>query len=385
MDESLELFDEEDSALRASVMGRLSFLLEFSADERRIALSEEAVAMARRVGDPKALYYALEGRAWVWAIPLKERIAAAAECAELEEKTGSPEGICRGLFFLSHLRREQGDISAADAALEEYKRRAVETLHPTMLWQKTVIDATRAQMMGRFEEAELLALESLPLGLKVNEVSAVETVGSIMYPMRQLQGRLNEIDEAFRSQADEYPDVPIYRGGVAWLHLHMRREEEAREELERLAANDFVDLPRNWTMPVVLMQLSEVAAAFGETRLAALLYNLLHPFAGRLLTIAYNIACLGSTRHWLGLLAGTLREWDNAIAHFEAAIETNARVGARPYLARSQHEYARMLIERNESGDKDKAHNLLTEATATYRELGMPTFLEDAEELLRTL
>lgn len=40
-----------------------------------------------------------------------------------------------------------------------------------------------------------------------------------------------------------------------------------------------------------------------------------------------------------------------------------------------------MLIERGDSGDKDKAKALLTEAAETYRELGMPTFLEGAEDL----
>jgi tetratricopeptide (TPR) repeat protein len=133
------------------------------------------------------------------------------------------------------------------------------------------------------------------------------------------------------------------------------------------------------------MEVGEVAAALGDTRRAALLYNLLLPFAGRLLTAAYNVVCLGSIAHWLGLLAGTLKRWDAAVAHFEAAIETNARVGARPYLARSQHEYARMLIERDASGDKEKAQNLLTEATSTYHELGMPTFLVSAETLLEKL
>jgi len=385
MDESLELLGEEDSALRASLMGRLSVLLEFSADERRIALSGEALAMARRVGDPKALYYALDGRAFVWDLPLEERIAAAAELAELEEKTGSPEAVGRGLTLLSHLRLEQGDIAAADAVLDAYKKRAAETLHPTMLWQATVTEATRAQMMGRFEEAERLVSESFVLGQKVNEVSAGEIYGVLMYTIRLLQGRLDEIDEAFQDRAKQYPDVPMFRSWVAFHHLHVGREEQARNELEHFAANDFADLPRNFGMPPILMEMGEVAAALGDARRAALLYNLLHPFAERLLTVAYNVVCFGSIAHWLGLLAGTLRQWDAAIAHFEAAIETNARVGARPYLARSQHEYARMLIERGESDDREKARTLLTEATATYRELGMPTFLENAEELIENL
>jgi hypothetical protein len=118
-------------------------------------------------------------------------------------------------------------------------------------------------------------------------------------------------------------------------------------------------------------------------RRASLLYDLLRPHADLLIMAGLHAVCYGATTHWLGMLAATMTRWDDAAAHFEAAIETNARVGARPFLARSQHEYARMLIERNESGDKDKAKTLLAKATATYRELGMPTFLEDAEELLK--
>jgi hypothetical protein len=44
-----------------------------------------------------------------------------------------------------------------------------------------------------------------------------------------------------------------------------------------------------------------------------------------------------------------------------------------------------MLIERGELGDVEKARTLLTEAIATYGELGMPTFLEEAEATLEKL
>jgi len=44
-----------------------------------------------------------------------------------------------------------------------------------------------------------------------------------------------------------------------------------------------------------------------------------------------------------------------------------------------------VLIERNNPGDEEKAKELLTEATATYRELGMPKHLEMAEALLQGL
>ncbi len=44
--------------------------------------------------------------------------------------------------------------------------------------------------------------------------------------------------------------------------------------------------------------------------------------------------------------------------------------------------YARMLIDRDGSGDRDKARELLTEAVAMYRKIGMPKHVEMAEALL---
>jgi tetratricopeptide (TPR) repeat protein len=240
-------------------------------------------------------------------------------------------------------------------------------------------------MAGRFDEAECLAMETFDLGRKVNEQAAAQILGIFMFVLRWLQGRLAEIDDMFQSQVEQFGMAPSYRAANAFLHLTLGRNEQAREELDRLATNDFADLPETWLTLNMLRSLSEVAAALGDKRRAALLYDRWRPYADRLLMIGARIACFGATTHWLGLLAGTMRRWDDAVAHFEAALETNARIGARPFLARTQHEYARMLIERNAPGDKEKARTLLTEATATYRELGMPSFLENAEELLKSV
>jgi hypothetical protein len=42
-----------------------------------------------------------------------------------------------------------------------------------------------------------------------------------------------------------------------------------------------------------------------------------------------------------------------------------------------------MLIARDGPGDRDKAFRMLTEAIATYRQIGMPKHEETAEALLR--
>ncbi|NQU08760.1 MAG: AAA family ATPase, partial [Candidatus Abyssubacteria bacterium] len=385
MEEGLVLLGEQDSVLRAALLGLFSHRLEVAGDERSVVLSQQALAMARRVGDPKALHYALRSMAFVWDRPLAERISYATDLVKLEEEYGSPIGEEWGLVTRCGLHWEQGDIAASAADLATLKKRAAETSHPFIMWYVPFLECMGTLMAGRFDEAECLAMETFDLGRKVNEQAAAQILGIFMFVLRWLQGRLAEIDDMFQSQVELFGMTPSYRAANAFLHLTLGRNEQAREELDRLATNDFADLPENWLLLNMLRGLSEVAAALGDKRRAALLYDRWRPYADRLLMIGARVACLGATTHWLGLLAGTMRRWDDAVEHFEDAMETNARIGARPFLARSQHEYARMLIERNASGDKEKARTLLTESTATYRELGMPTFLENAEELIREI
>ena len=46
-------------------------------------------------------------------------------------------------------------------------------------------------------------------------------------------------------------------------------------------------------------------------------------------------------------------------------------MGALPWVAHTQADYARLLLSRNERGDRERARELSAEAVATYRQLGM--------------
>ena len=81
--------------------------------------------------------------------------------------------------------------------------------------------------------------------------------------------------------------------------------------------------------------------------------------------------CYGAASRYLGMLAATMERWEDAVQHFEDALVMNARMGARPWLAHTQHQYAVMLLARHQPGDRDKAMSLLQEALTTARELGM--------------
>jgi hypothetical protein len=93
-------------------------------------------------------------------------------------------------------------------------------------------------------------------------------------------------------------------------------------------------------------------------------------------------AFLGAFDGYLGLLAGVMRRWRDATAHFEVALETNRRMGSPASVAITQLGYARMLLDKGGRNARTQAHQLLDAAAAASRTLDLPGHLAEAEALL---
>jgi hypothetical protein len=91
--------------------------------------------------------------------------------------------------------------------------------------------------------------------------------------------------------------------------------------------------------------------------------------------------CNGSASRLLGLLAATMGEHEKAEGHFIDALAMHERMGARPWVARTQLAYAEMLLTRRKRGDKARARELLTEAILIADALGMNVFAQRARDL----
>jgi uncharacterized protein HemY len=116
--------------------------------------------------------------------------------------------------------------------------------------------------------------------------------------------------------------------------------------------------------------LAEVCAILGDARSAAVLYRLLLPW--KALNVSNPTEALrGAVSRYLGLLATTQERWADAASHFELALEMNERMGARPWLAYTQDDYASMLLARADPRDAEQAAELRAAAVRTYGELGM--------------
>ena len=123
--------------------------------------------------------------------------------------------------------------------------------------------------------------------------------------------------------------------------------------------------------------LAETSALLHDRDSADVLYRLLVPWAD-LNAADWPEGIRGSVSRYLGLVATTTERWSAAEQHFEAALAMNARMGARPWLAHTQRDYAGMLLARARPLDRERARDLLDRAHATYEALGMETHAANA-------
>ena len=170
LEEALAALDAADSPLRAQVLAGLARALVSSPQvERRLALSEDAVRMARRLGDPATLAAALFGRHLaIWgserAEVTGERLAIATEAVGLAEQIGDRAMALRGRGLRRIDLLELGDLAGYDDDLAAAERAAEELGQLRYRWQLPLAHATRALLAGRFAQAEELIEQGLAAG-----------------------------------------------------------------------------------------------------------------------------------------------------------------------------------------------------------------------------
>jgi DNA-binding SARP family transcriptional activator/tetratricopeptide (TPR) repeat protein len=385
LDEALSALIGDESPLRARLLARLALELYYADDpERRLRLSEEAVALARRVGDPHTLAACLDARHYALWRPenVDVRLEVAAELRRVAEATGDPELELEGAGWTVIDLLELGDVAGADIQIEAASKLA-EALHrPIWLWWTSLFRCARAQLVGAFDEAERLAQETLAIGQRGQAENAMHYYAQAMFNIRREQGRLAEVEDAVRGFIELYPAIPAWRAALALLALELRRPDEARAEFEALHAGGFAALPRdaNWLICVTL--LAEVCGRLGDADGAGELYGLLKSYAGRNVVVGRAATCNGSASRLLGILATARAEWELAEHHFAAALAMHERMGARPWIAHTQLAMAEMLLARRCPGDEAAARERLADAIVLADALGMVALAERARALV---
>ena len=389
LEDALDALPGGGSALRAMLLARLAGALrDHPVPERRAALTQEALQIARKLGDPRTLAHAVGGTysAFSWPRDTDAWLEMGRELVRLSREIGDREQDFFGHFHAMGALMVRGDVQAARREVEATARVAPELRQPNQVWVAQIAEAMFDIFAGQLDRAEGILEHAAELGSAAegNAATYFYVVALQSWWLRREQGRLAEIPAQLEGYIAEYPGVFIHRCALASSYAELGYEERAARELDRLAAGEFADLHvgTEWFMGASL--LAEVCNRLDDSARAAPLYEALLPY-GDCNVYAHPEATLGSASRPLGLLAATMSRWDDAIRHFERALEMNTRMGTPLWVAHTCHEYGRALSSRDGPGDGERAAEQLGRARRGYDEMGMASWRASAEADLAEL
>lgn len=330
VEEALARLGEDDSVLRARLLSRLSDGLHVAADEtRREAVSAEAVAMARRLGDDDALTVALMARhaALLHPAHLDERLAVAGEQLQLARARRRTEMVALGLHWRIFDLLERGDGQAARRDESELAAVAADLRQPLYRYLDRCWQAVWAQIEGDFDVADQISADAFAIGRRAGARTAGSTRLATLVSIRRDQGRLGELAEQVRAVVAEHPWITSWRGVLPLVLVEAGAPDEARAVLDELHAEGFGTIQRDLFWGTTIGVLGEAAAVVGTDAQREELHALLAPYADRCI-IASLAACWGPAAGVLGRLAAALGRPEEAAAHRAAAAALEQRLRA---------------------------------------------------------
>ena len=373
--------DGEDTHLRAMVTARLGLVVcgrdvpDRETLARALVLSNDAVAMARRLGDRVALGYALNARMHaLWGIePAPERLATGKELGEIADDIGDELLAFHGHMWRIRELLAQGDVDEVTEEISRFQARDTGPVHPLEASYAINVTAMMAFLEGDFETAEELGQRALEVAEGYNEL-ALSFYGALMLWTWWQRGVLAAYDGVFRqvvAQAGEHPTVSAV---VALVHAEGGDTAASLSQLHSLAALGWENVADDQSEGVSLAMAAAACSALGAAAqgFARPLYEVMRPYAGTAVVVrAPAAACVGPADHYLGLLAGTMGDLALAEVHHEAALRLARRMGSPPFVAAAETELARTLRQRRTTADEERVAGLLRTAEEAARAMGL--------------
>ncbi len=381
LEEALVGIGSEDCVLRVHLLGRLARALYWSEEtEHRRVLIDEAIAMARRLGDDEALGIALGN-----CIPASRGPDTAElelrwidELLSLPKTPGELVVLARSIEI--DLLLERGAIAAADAAIDSLEHHAERLRDLRARAYVPAHRARRAMMDGRYEDAQRLIEEAFAISRDVEESTIPLIAAGQQFTLSWTMGRPGGVEQQLRQIAEALPYMQVWRLGLALISAADGDLTEAERVWGGLAASNFADVPRNNQWMITLTLAAELCAQLGDSVRAAALYELLAP-CDELSSVSPAGGYAGPVDRYLGLLAQTTGDTAAAERHLRGALEMARRHRSRPLVALIAVDLARTLASRPGAGGE--VLGLLDEAERLAEELGSPAVAERAAGVRR--
>ncbi|MBO3748012.1 AAA family ATPase [Streptosporangiaceae bacterium NEAU-GS5] len=302
LENALGALPEEDSELRCRLLGTLGMeLYDAGAEPRCDSLTAAAITMARRIGDPRLLAFALHARALaIYRTSQRAELTAISlEQADVGDRHGLPLHAVVGRMRLTLLASARLSLAEADrysADCDALIRRLGLRLQAA---QQAAWRVSRLAISGRFDAA-LHALDE-----------AWERIGRLGYfQERQHYHLARGVLLVSAGRADEITGKMIDESGIgrmipAAAHDLAVVAAAARGETDRvaeLAAMPWPPVGDDWTLGVFLALRAAAVVAAGDEQEAERVHARLAPYSG-CLAMGGSVLTLGPVDLHLARLA----------------------------------------------------------------------------------
>jgi hypothetical protein len=376
---ALDAIGPDPSADRARLLAHLAAEVTFTGnDDRRLALADEAEALARRVGDRRLLGWVLvrTGFAAVADERWHQLVIRSKEAVDLADEGGDPALRVLARYWSSGAALTAGDIPTFERARAEMLAIAEEG-SPTLEWIARASSVAVLLLRGRFDEARQRNDDSLALGQQLGEIDAPQWWGAMATTAEWCRGDSGMVD-SIGAFADEYPLSPSWRAGHAWRLADAGRLEEARSVVTQYSL-DPAALGREPYPFVSVVFLAQTARLLGDRELARRSMEALEPYLG--CWTHFYVGTNGPITWILGVCALTLGDFEPAVGFLEDALRELTAHGYEGLIPRLQLDLAETLLSRHAPGDHARAARLLDEVRAAAARVEAPGLADRADRV----
>jgi DNA-binding SARP family transcriptional activator/tetratricopeptide (TPR) repeat protein len=371
----------DDSMTRARLLSLLAVELTWRDPTlRRLALADEAVAMARRLGDDVCLLDVWTNAHLALSIPARVPglVEELPELLALTQRVGDAQQLILAYGLASVHCVEMGELDEAERLLEGISQLAADLNNPFFRWVESNHRCCRLTMFGSGDEIEQAAVAAFQVGQESGQPDLYTWFAPQLFAARWSQGRLGEIVDLTRQTTADTPGLQAWRAALAVMYARVGDVAKAVDIVDELAADPASAFPQNLVWLVGHSLLAEAVAAVGTPEQAAREYELLAIFNGRVPCLA-NVA-RPAVALSLATLAAKTGEHERAEEHFADALEQHARLGAPVWLAHTQLEWGRYLLG---AGHLERAGALLVLARDAAASVGAVDVLAAAGAMLQ--
>jgi tetratricopeptide (TPR) repeat protein len=348
-------------------------------------LCRQALEMAERMGAVRVQAEALTTLGLLPSLPYEESLAAFGQAIELAESAGllaqaarahnnlgvrliDPRASREHVLRAAELYRQRGDIRP------EMGRRFTAAIMSLMLGDLAAVEEAISSLRQLKDAAKEPGRQSV--GLRWLEVLLLRYQGELAQAIEGLQSLRTEAREAGDLEGLAVSNATLARVCI-WKEVRQEGELEA-------ILQEWMDLCERgvWSAVEVRSLQSVQRARQGEPEAARHLLSEAQEQAAEQGTVVEWEPDLSWAEANLAMAEG---HWPEALAAFEATVDTLGRTNLRWRRARTLIDWAEAHLARGESGDRERAEELLREAEAEFEAMGAHGYVERVKGRLREL